>query len=176
MTQNSSLDFPSEVARRAGTRSPRRAWMAGISCVSLTTGFLWLRQPTLTSIEPQLLEIDARPSIAVINGTHSVRIDKDVIEPIEGDPDEANRHLAWLTGELRFKGEPLEEAVDEFNRYNLERLRIADPRIRALPVYGTYRARDPEDFARRVRQALGVRFEVRTGSRGSRMIDLKGEG
>jgi transmembrane sensor len=127
-------------------------------------------------VEPQLVEIDARPPIAVVSGTHGVRIDKDAIEPLAVDPDYANRHLAWLSGELRFKGESLEEAVDEFNRYNLERLRIADPRIRGLRVYGTYRARNPEDFARRIRQSLGVRFEVMSGGRGSRIIDLEGEG
>lgn len=165
-----------DVVIRAGIRLPRWAWMTTAWCAALTTGIiLWLRQPAFVDMQfpSQSLRMDARPEVIVVDGSHRVRIDGDRIDATAVDPDDSERQFAWLRGELRFNGESLEEVVDEFNRYNPIRLRIADPKIRSLPVYGAYRARDPEGFAWRIQHSLGVRFEVKTGVRGLRTIDLE---
>jgi transmembrane sensor len=55
--------------------------------------------------------------------------------------------LSWTTGRLQFRGDSLAEAVEEFNRYNRRRLRLADASLASLRVGGTFNATDPESFA-----------------------------
>lgn len=62
-------------------------------------------------------------------------------------PSDVEHRLAWTRGELEFEHETLEQAVEEFNRYNRCKLVIADPKIRTLKVGGRYNAHKPEWFA-----------------------------
>ena len=96
------------------------------------------------------------------------------VEVVTLPPDEVERRMAWTRGELRFDHTPLEEVVDEFNRYNREQLRILDPAIRKLAVGGVYSATDPEAFANLNEHTHGVHFKVHAGSDGEPTIDLMG--
>jgi transmembrane sensor len=89
-------------------------------------------------------------------------------------PGEVDRRTAWLKGELRFDGQPLEEAVDEFNRYNEEQLVIVDPRIRGVAVGGVYSASDPNTFALMIEHSLGVRHRETYTPDGRRILELTG--
>jgi transmembrane sensor len=89
-------------------------------------------------------------------------------------PGEVARRTAWLKGELRFDGQPLEEAVDEFNRYNEERLVIVDPRIRGIAVGGVYSASDPYTFARLIEHSLGVSHREAYAPDGRHILELTG--
>jgi transmembrane sensor len=60
---------------------------------------------------------------------------------------ESQRRLAWTGGQLVFQGETLQEAINEFNRYNQRKLVLLDPHLAALKVGGTFRVTDPESFA-----------------------------
>src|SRR5262249_23434452 len=50
--------------------------------------------------------------------------------------DEISRKVSWTAGYLAFQGQPLSEAIGEFNRYNLRHLVIGDPSLRNLSVGG----------------------------------------
>jgi len=70
---------------------------------------------------------------------------------------EVTRKLAWTAGRLWFQGETLDEAVEEFNRYNERHLTITDPSLRLLRVGGVFSATDPESFVAALRHSFGVR-------------------
>lgn len=70
------------------------------------------------------------------------------------------RFLAWRRGLIVFEGESLERAIVEFNRYNEQKIRIADARIGKLRVGGIYSATKPAQFT----HALETIFDVRAES------------
>jgi transmembrane sensor len=73
---------------------------------------------------------------------------------------DVTRKLAWTAGRLAFQGETLDEAVQEFNRYNQRQIMIADPSILKMQVGGIFLATDPDSFIAALRQSFGVRAEV----------------
>ena len=77
-------------------------------------------------------------------------------------PSEIERRLAWIDGTLVLDG-TLEQAVEEFNRYNSRRLVIDDPLLRILPVVGRYDAHNPDLFA----EDLNRRYRIEHLSLGS---------
>ena len=72
---------------------------------------------------------------------------------------ELTGELSWMKGVLIFKHTALGDAVSDFNRYNQEKLVIADPAVAALEIRGTFRTKDAELFARVVRDALKLKVE-----------------
>jgi transmembrane sensor len=75
------------------------------------------------------------------------------------------RKLAWTGGRIAFEGEPLTDAVREFNRYNRRRLVIVDPAIRQVQVGGIFEATDPESFLVALEKSFGV-GRMATAARG----------
>ena len=67
--------------------------------------------------------------------------------------------LGWRKGLLVFRYTPLVEAAAEFNRYNSQKLVVADPAVARLTIYGTFPVNDVAAFARVARNALGLRVE-----------------
>jgi len=72
------------------------------------------------------------------------------------EPQLVARRLAWTAGRLEFRGETLDEAVAEFNRYNRRQIRLADQSLATLRVGGSFAATDPESFA----SALSSAFKL----------------
>ena len=63
------------------------------------------------------------------------------------------RRLAWTNGRLEFAGEPLSEAITEFNRYNRLQLRVDDPQIAELRLGGRFQTTDIDSFVDALRAA-----------------------
>lgn len=78
-------------------------------------------------------------------------------------PDDLNRRLSWRLGAISFAGEPLSEAVEEFNRYNASKMAVTDPALRDLRIGGYFQANDPAAFAKAVELTFGVRAVDRAG-------------
>lgn len=74
-------------------------------------------------------------------------------------PQALERRLAWTAGRLEFRGEPLADAVAEFNRYNLRQIRLATPALGGLRVGGNFKATDPETFAAALASAFKLHVE-----------------
>lgn len=70
------------------------------------------------------------------------------------------RELAWREGKVAFAGETLAEAVAELNRYNKNKVEIADPDVAAIHVGGYFRATDPAGFARALEKSFPVVAEI----------------
>jgi transmembrane sensor len=75
------------------------------------------------------------------------------------EPQLLERRFAWTSGKLQFRGETLDEAVAEFNRYNRRHLELAAPSLAQLRVGGTFLATDPESFAAALASAFGLKVE-----------------
>lgn len=78
-------------------------------------------------------------------------------EPIR----EIGTALSWRHGALVFNHTNLGAAVAEINRYNANKLVIADADIAGLEIGGTFRATDPQLFARAASAMLGLHLENR---------------
>ncbi len=71
--------------------------------------------------------------------------------------------LAWRQGVLEFRYTPLSEAVAELNRYNREKIVVADASIEGRTIYGTVPTNGVQAFIRVARDVLGLHVEERNG-------------
>lgn len=69
--------------------------------------------------------------------------------------------LSWRHGVLMFSHTPLADAVAEINRYNINKVVIANANVARLEIGGTFRATDPALFARAASAMLGLHLENR---------------
>lgn len=81
------------------------------------------------------------------------------LEPIDLD-----MKLAWQRGMLIFRGEPLEEMLDEVARYTTTRFVLADPELADVRVGGYFRAGDVDGLLTALRESLGIEFERLDGN------------
>jgi len=71
--------------------------------------------------------------------------------------DALRRRVAWRDGIIELRGETLEQAVEEFNRYNERKLVIADPAIATLRIGGRFETNESVKFV----NALKANFSIR---------------
>lgn len=69
---------------------------------------------------------------------------------------ETTRTLQWRYGAIELAGETLDEAVAEFNRYNVKQMVVSDRAAGALRLGGYFQQRDVEGFARALRSSFDV--------------------
>ena len=72
------------------------------------------------------------------------------------------RELAWRGVRLEFEALPLESVIVEFNLRNARQLAIGDAAAGRVKVAGTFRADEPEAFARLLEASFGIVVERRT--------------
>jgi transmembrane sensor len=72
---------------------------------------------------------------------------------------DVTRKLAWIAGHLDFQGETLDDAVQEFNRYNQRQITIADPSIVNMRIGGIFSTTDLQSFSDAL-QKFGIRAQV----------------
>jgi transmembrane sensor len=75
-------------------------------------------------------------------------------------PKDVSRKLAWTAGHLAFQGETLDDAVQEFNRYNQRQITIADQSIVKVQVGGIFLTTDPDSFIAALQRSFGIRALV----------------
>lgn len=73
--------------------------------------------------------------------------------------EELANQLAWRRGVLVFRHTALGDAVNEFNRYNASKLTISDPEAADMPIGGTFRTDNVDDFTHAVQAVLGLRVQ-----------------
>lgn len=86
--------------------------------------------------------------------------ERPVVSP--ADPAAVARGLAWRTVRLEFEALPLESVIVEFNLRNARQLTIGDAAAGRVKVAGTFRADEPEAFARLLEASFGIAVERRT--------------
>lgn len=76
-------------------------------------------------------------------------------------PESIARDLAWRGERLEFEGLPLRAVVAEFNLRNTRQLAIGDAVAGRVKVAGTFRADEPEAFARLLEAGFGIAVDRR---------------
>jgi transmembrane sensor len=71
-----------------------------------------------------------------------------------------SRKLSWTEGYLAFQGETLDDAVQEFNRYNQRQIKIADPSILSIQVGGNFVTTDLNSFTAALQRSFGIRAQI----------------
>lgn len=74
---------------------------------------------------------------------------------------DTERATSWRHGRLIFRGEPLKEAVAEFNRYSEHQILIEDTTLARLPVSGVFSAARPKNFLAAVADFYSMKIEER---------------
>jgi transmembrane sensor len=74
---------------------------------------------------------------------------------------EAEESLSWRQGVLVFRQMTLADAVAEFNRYNARKIVIADDRVGAFRVAGSFRANNVDAFVRLLERGYPLHVERR---------------
>jgi transmembrane sensor len=83
---------------------------------------------------------------------------------------DVTRRLAWTAGHLAFQGETLDDAVQEFNRYNQRQIRVADPSLLQVQVGGIFLATDPDSFVAALQRSFGIQAQAGTNNGDIRLI------
>ncbi|MDC7675347.1 FecR family protein [Asticcacaulis machinosus] len=94
-------------------------------------------------------------------GTRTFAPDAAALKTVEFRPDAVDRALAWREGQIALDNDTLQTAVNEFNRYNSQKIRLADPALNDARLVGWFRTDQPETFARAVHGALNVTVNIR---------------
>ena len=107
---------------------------------------------------------DTRPSNPIVLSAGNFAVATPGRITISTQSDKAlSSDLAWRSGILVFNRTTLAAAVAEFNRYNREKLVIADPRASSLLIGGTFRTNDIKLFERVAQDLLGVHVGDKLG-------------
>jgi transmembrane sensor len=106
--------------------------------------------------EPAHMPIDLEPGdtiTATKNAVTLAHVSKDTLDT----------NLSWRRGVLVFDRTPLSEAVRELNRYNTEKVVIADAQTAETTIGGTFEATNVAGFVRVAHAVLGLRVQYRPG-------------
>lgn len=117
-------------------------------------------RPRAVTVREGVVEVgDARTSVVVHGGQRVVETTGGQFALETLTSGQVAKELAWLSGHIRFRNQPLALAVKEFERYSAVRIVIVDPSIAKRTVTGTYVANDPSGFAEGVAEMMDLRVE-----------------
>lgn len=88
------------------------------------------------------------------------------------EPADMDARLSWRSGNLVFRGEPLEQAMAEISRYTSVEIRIEDERLRDVRVAGLFRTGDIKGLLR----TLNDNFDIASERIDARTVLLKARG
>jgi transmembrane sensor len=104
----------------------------------------------------------------MIQAGQSVRYSQVIATPEIHLQEELVQKLAWQQGSLIFKGETLQEAIEEISRYTEQQLVIVDPAINNIPIGGRFKTDDIEGLI----VALNKNFNIRSEQISPNLIHL----
>ncbi len=94
--------------------------------------------------------------VRIAEGNRAYVGDNSFVEMANPRTSSVDRSLAWRAGKIDLVGQPLSEAVAEFNRYNKRKIVLLDPALGAEQFDGIFRTDDPIGFAEAIRTSLNV--------------------
>lgn len=106
---------------------------------------------------------EAKKDMFTIAAGNTVRVTNAGLLVQEASIAEIERELSWRTGYLIFSDARLTDVIAEFNRYNLQRVFIADPSVAELRVSGKFRSDQFHAFVRLLEQGFPVQVQTADG-------------
>lgn len=98
---------------------------------------------------------------ALLNPGDVVVATAESLSVAEHPSEDLKNELGWRRGLLIFRHATLSEAATEYNRYNLKKIVIADPRVARLNINGSLPANDLSAFTRSIRRFFDLHIEER---------------
>ncbi|MGC1304851.1 MAG: FecR domain-containing protein [Caulobacteraceae bacterium] len=150
------------------THDPARPFVAEIglgSLVDIGTTFDLRRDGGGFSV------ILVKGAVAVTSGPGSAPQSITPGQRLDAQPGEANRvtsvdvdqALAWRTGFLEFRDQPLCDAIAAVNQYGGKQARIVDSAVQSMRVSGRFQTGDPSRFARTLSEIYPLAIRERPG-------------
>jgi transmembrane sensor len=97
------------------------------------------------------------------------------VERHEVTDEELKRSLAWINGQLSFMGASLQETLEEFNRYNRQKLEIGDSTLAQLRIGGIFQSTDVDGLIAELHKLFGIRATPVTNAYSDPAIRLERE-
>jgi len=77
----------------------------------------------------------------------------------EMDAIDINAQLSWRQGKIIFRGETLDEAVVEFNRYSDKKFIIKDDSLKSIRIAGVFKTGDTESLLRTLNNNFSIHYK-----------------
>lgn len=122
--------------------------------VAVTQGLVRVENTQRGFVSP----IHLHPGEVALDTMGKLSIEHKAVELIDAE------YLSWRNGYVVFNETPLNEALDQINRYNHEKIILTDPALMDLKIGGTFRATNIHAFLRLLEQGLSLQA-VREGNR-----------
>lgn len=119
--------------------------------VAVVEGRVWFDAPDSKSAQSSLPLSRGQVAVASVHDVSVTR--KSMLE--------LSNELGWRRGVLVFRDITLRDAAAEFNRYNREKLAIADPATGYIKIGGIFQATNVGAFIEVAEDVLGLRVEKR---------------
>ena len=157
---------------------PKRPFdvQAGIASVrAVGTQFDIDRRPdrtVVTVVEGRVAMLDSKgpdSRFPVLSLGDRVIVHSDAESILEHGAD-VSAATAWTRGQLVVRGRPLGEVAEEFNRYNVGRIDIRSPALRAEAITASFQSNDPGSFIAFLETIPGVR--VADDGKGGHIVTL----
>ena len=103
-------------------------------------------------------------ALSASDGARAMAVRADEIASVSGESvvvhaaPEPERQFAtgWQNDDLMLDGQTLAQAVEEFNRYQISKIVIADPLLAGVRLGGRFSLHDPSDFLASLRSGFGI--------------------
>ena len=93
---------------------------------------------------------------AVIDAGQTVKVNKELQTLQEIETEEIDRKLAWRNGLIIFSGEPLDQVIEEINRYTPVKFVIAEPDLNMLRIGGRFKIGETDAMLEVLDTGFGV--------------------
>lgn len=103
--------------------------------------------------------IEAAPSAEVAAGERATLIKSSAPQVKQIAEPALARQLSWRTGLLSFAGEPLSVVIDEVSRYTDYEIEVVEPSINSIPIGGSFRVGEVDEFLLALEGAFNIKVE-----------------
>lgn len=104
------------------------------------------------------------PNLFISKGEKAILSDlgEKVVKISDG---EMTAQLSWQQGNIVFRGETLDEAVLEFNRYSDKTFVIQDASLKTIRIAGVFKIGDTSSLLSTLRNNFDIRYEINSGNK-----------
>ena len=107
------------------------------------------------SVNPAVQSVLLAPGDTVTATSDSISVTKKPLQAL-------SNALSWREGVLSFDNASLADVATEFNRYNREKIVVADPAVESMRISGTFRTQNAQAFIATVQRVFRLHAK-RTG-------------
>lgn len=120
------------------------------------------REVTTVSVVQGAVQVSGErqtaPDNNIFTAGEAVRVDREG-RVVKQARTEVTQAIVWRQRKLDFRGTPLNEVAEQFNRYNRIRIRVEDGKAAGKQLNGVFNADEPQALLSFLAQDPGLRFE-----------------